>query len=622
MKIYKSPFLAFRGQMAFIKCLLFVLFLLLLPRTMFAQGSFEEQLANQYYQNKEYDKAADSYEKLFEQTKSPQFYTYYFNCLIELKDFDKAEKLIKKQIKQNADVPNYMVDLGYLYKISAQDGKSKQQYDNAIKNLAPDQSQVIDLANAFIAKREFDYAIKTYLAGRKLMGNVYPFNFELAEVYASQNKIAEAIHEYLDILLLNESYEQNVQDALQNIVYADGEGPKTELLKTEFLKLVQKYPDKIVYAEMLIWHFIQLKNFDMALIQVKALDKRNNEGGERVMSLAEMCVTNQNYDVAIKAYEYVIDKGKNSYNYIDAKMGMVNTLNAKLNNTSNYTKQDVLNLQNQYTSTLNELGKSAKTISLIKGWAHLMAFYLDDTKDAIALLQEALQMANLNETNQAECKLELGDILLLSGDVWESTLLYSQVEKAFKHDVLGHEAKFRNAKLSYYKGEFEWAQAQLDVLKAATSKLIANNAMDLSLLISDNIAIDSNFTPLMMYARADLLAFQHKDSLALLTLDSVLTKFPERDIKDEVYFSQAKIDLRHGQFQTAADLFQKIVEVAPKGIYADDALFKLADLEQHHFSDPKKAMDLYEKLMVNYPGSLYVAEARRQFRILRGDAVN
>lgn len=611
MKAYKTAIL--------VKSLFF---LFLSHTSLFAQGTFEEQLASQYYQNKEYDKAADIYEKLFEQSYSAQYYSYYLNCLIELKDYDAAEKLIKKQIKRNPDVPNFRVDLGYLYKISQQDNKSKQQFDNAVSNLVPDQMQVIDLANAFMARKEFDYAVKTYLAGKKLMGNAYPFNFELAEVYLSQKKIAEAIHEYLDILILNESYEQNVQDALQNIVYADGEGPKSEMLKNELLKLVQKNPDKIVYAEMLIWHFIQLKNFEMAFMQVKALDKRNNEGGERVMALAELCVTNQMYEIAIKAYEYVIEKGKNSYNYMAAKMGLVNALNNKIINASNYSFQDISDLQNHYKTTLEEFGKSVQTISLIKGWAHLLAFYLDNTKEAIALLQNAIQMPGLSETKLSECKLELGDVMLLSGDVWESTLLYSQVDKAFKHDILGHEAKYRNARLSYYKGEFEWAQAQLDVLKAATSKLIANDAMDLSLLISDNIAIDSNFTPLMMYARADLLAFQHKDSLALLTLDSILTQFPERDIKDEVFFSQAKIELKHGKYQIAADLFQKIMDVAPKGIYADDALYKLADLKQYHFSDPAKAMELYEKLMVDYPGSLYVVEARRRFRALRGDSVN
>jgi tetratricopeptide (TPR) repeat protein len=539
-----------------------------------------------------------------------------------LQDYDKAEKMLKKQIKQNPYVPNYMVDLGYLYKISEQLNKAEQQYNNAIKNLAADQMQVIDLANAFLARKEADYAITTYLTGRKLMGGAYPFNFDLAEIYASQNKMLEAIKEYLDILQINEMYAQNVQDALQNIVYSFGEGTKTELLKTEMLKLVQKYPDKIVYAEMLIWHFIQLKNFDMALIQVKALDKRNNESGERVMSLAELALSNQLYDVSIKAYEYVIEKGKGNYNYIEAKMGLVDVLNDKLTHSTSYTNQDVLNLQTQYISTLNELGKTAKTIKLIKGFAHLQAFYLDKIKEGIALLQEVLQIPGLSESNLAECKLELGDLMLLSGDVWESTLLYSQVEKAFKHDILGHEAKFRNARLSYYKGEFEWAQAQLDVLKAATSKLIANDAMDLALLISDNIALDSNFTPLMMYAHAELLAFQNKDSLALFTLDSILTQFPDRDIKDELYFSKAKIALKHGQYEQAADLFQKIMDVAPKGIYADDALFKLAELKQYKLTDAAKAMELYEKLMTEYSGSLYVAEARRQYRILRGDNVN
>src|SRR5207237_519209 len=130
--------------------------------------------------------------------------------------------------------------------------------------------------------------------------------------------------------------------------------------------------------------------------------------------------------------------------------------------------------------------------------------YLNKTNEANDLLEETIALPQLSLQLQAECKLELGDILLMTGDIWEASLRYSQVEKSFKHDEIGNEAKFRNAKISYYTGDFKWAQAQLDVLKGATAKLIANDAMDLGLLISDALAIDTNEAPLCIFARADL----------------------------------------------------------------------------------------------------------------------
>jgi tetratricopeptide (TPR) repeat protein len=218
--------------------------------------------------------------------------------------------------------------------------------------------------------------------------------------------------------------------------------------------------------------------------------------------------------------------------------------------------------------------------------------------------------------------LELGDILILQGEVWDAALYYGQVDKDFKHDAIGREAKFRNARLSYYLGEFEWAAAQLNVLKAATSQLISNDAMSLALLIMDNTGMDSITEPLLIYSRADLLEFRNNDDKALVTLDSVLTKFPGHSLTDEVWFKKAYIFEKKGMNDTAAVYLNNIVEKYPDDILADDALFQLGGLYENQLNDKSKAMELYEKLLTKYSGSLFAAEARKRFRALRGDKVN
>ena len=95
-------------------------------------------------------------------------------------------------------------------------------------------------------------------------------------------------------------------------------------------------------------------------------------------------------------------------------------------------------------------------------------------------------------------------------------MYYSQVEKDFKHEVIGQEAKFKKIKIDYYTGKFNWAQAQLNILKQSTSKLIANNAMELSLLISDNLNLDTTQLTLQIYANAELLIFQNKYNFGIL----------------------------------------------------------------------------------------------------------
>ena len=584
--------------------------------------SSDEQLAAQYFQNKEYDKAVVHYERLFDKNQTVFYYNYYLNCLLELSEFKKAEKVVKRQIKRSPESMTYKVDLGYIYKTANETSNAKKEFEGAISSLAPNQAHIFELANAFINRKELDYALDTYLKGRKLLKDAYPFNFEVAEIYAQKGDFTAMINEYLDVLLINEAYLQQVQNYLLRIYQSDPSENKNQLLKAQLLKRVQKYHDKTVYSEMLIWIFIQEKDFNSAFIQSKALDKRLNEDGGRLVTLAQMSLSNSNYEVAIKSYQYIIEKGKDNYYYINSKMELLNVMNRKIIEHAGYTQADLLELEKNYLLTITELGKHGNTAPLLKELAHLYAFYLNNTEKAILLLEEAIALPGINLVYQAKCKLELGDILLMTDEIWEASLYYSQVDKAFKHDPMGDEAKLRNARLSYFVGDFSWAQAQLDVLKGSTSKLIANDAMKLSLLITDNSTIDTATAPLMLYAHADLLAFQNKDDLALITLDSINTLFPAHALADDILFKKAKIMEKRQDYETAAKYLQNIVDAYNYDILADDALFRLAELNQFHFNNIEKAKELYQKILVDYAGSLYTVEARKRFRELRGDRIN
>ena len=232
------------------------------------------------------------------------------------------------------------------------------------------------------------------------------------------------------------------------------------------------------------------KDFSSAFIQAKALDKRLREDGTRVITLGNLAMANQQYDAAIQCYEYVVSKGPDNGQYLPARMELLQARNRKLTSGNTYTRPELVQLESDYLSTLNELGRTGRTAQLVRGLAHLRAFYLDQPDSAASDLEAAIDLPGISRQSQAECKLELGDILLFIGNVWDSDLLYAQVDKDFKNDPLGQEAKFRSARLDYFRGDFLWAQSQLDVLKSATSQLIANDALALSLLISDNIVVN------------------------------------------------------------------------------------------------------------------------------------
>ncbi len=596
-------------------------FFLLYSFVALAQPDTDELLAKQFFDNREFDKSAILFEKLYNKTNAQIYFDGYLESLLALNNFTEAEKFIKKQIKKSPNNLTLKVHLGYIYRLSGQDEKSKKEYNEAINKMTRNPELIIQLSQAFNRYKESDYAITTLTEGKKLMRDEYTFNMELAQAYADKNDYKNMFKEYLELIKFNEFYITQVQNLLQGYFSDDFKSPRAEEFRMQLLKNIQQYPDNYAYTEMLIWFFIQQKDFDSAFLQAKAAEKRSKELVGRVLQLAQICLSNFDYDAAIKCFEYEVQKGTSNPYYSYARTEFVNTIQKKVTESNSFNPKDISDLESTYLTALKDMGYNAESIGLVRGLAHLKAFYKGEPEQAIELLQVALTYKNASAEMLAECKLELGDIYIFIGEMWEPALLYGQVDKSFKYDAIGQEAKFRNARLSFYKGEFEWAQAQLDVLKGATSKLIANDALELSLLISDN-TVDSNFVPLTMFSRADLMSFQNYDSLALLTLDSINKEFPGHSLSDDILYKKYKIAYKQGNFRLAADKLEQLILNYGEDLLGDDAVFKLAELYEKKLNDSEKAKKLYQDVLLNYPASLYTVEARKRYRKMRGDGIN
>jgi tetratricopeptide (TPR) repeat protein len=578
--------------------------------------SSDTQLAMAYFNDKKFEQAADIFLKLYDRTSSKFYFDYYIKSLTELKEYVTAEKELKKAIHANKSDLSYLVDLGYLFQLQNDYETAKKYYDDVIERLPPDRNIISHVANAFIVKQEYDYAEKTYIqAQRKIIGPKY--HYELANIYAAKRDYQKMIDEYLEQLYEAPSALENVKARLQYYVVASRDVDFNSLLEVSLIKRVQKFMNLPVYNDLLLWFYIQQKNYTAALIQAKALDKRLSENSARVISIAGLALSNGEYDIAIDAYNYSISNSERA-NYQKARLGLLDAYYQKVTNGLIKDDQQIAQLEKEYVNAINEFGMSSITIHIIRDLAHIEAFYLNKPKDAEELLNKALALSGLPYDLVAICKIELADIQLLTGDIWEAVLTYGQVEKANSENPYGHDAKFRKAKIAYYTGQFEWAKAQLDVLKASTSKLIANDATELSLLISDNLNEDSVSTPLKMFARADLALVQNKDSLAFLTFDSILRIYPQHNVVDDVYYRKAEVYTRQNKLNEAIAEYNKIVEQFGWGILADNALYNLGLLYER-LGNKEKAMEAYKELMINHGDSIFVQEARQRFRTLRGD---
>jgi tetratricopeptide (TPR) repeat protein len=580
------------------------------------------QIAEEYVNSGDCEIAVVYYEKIIRTNRTRKVYDNYRKCLIELERYQEATKLIKSFVKSSPKSTNYKVNLGEVYLLIGEREKADKIFRTAIRELGANQYQTISMANAFIKLNELDLAYATYMKGRKELKGTYSFHYELATLEGIRGNIPAMIDEYLDLISENPAYVNSVQNALGRNFDFTEPNEKTNYLKEALYTRVQEYPNNLNYSEMLIWMLIQQEDFFAAFIQTRALDKRLDENGYRVLNLARIAKGNKDYKTAIKCYEYISEKGSSNPYYIFSQTERIEVMQEEIFENGTIVTEAINRLDLEYEKIIQSLGLNENTATLMKHWAHLKAYYKQDSDTAIVMLESAMSLANVYPKVKAHIKLELADIYMLNNLIWEASLLYMQVEKDFKNDILGHEAKFRNARLYYYTGNFGWAVAQLNVLKASTSKLIANDAMDLSLLISDNLALDTITLPLEMFARADLLSLQYKDSLAFQTLDSISMDYPGHSLQDEIYYKKYQITYRAHSYDKAKEYLNLILSIYSDDLLADKAAFHLAELYQYQYQDIEKASELYKQILNNYPNSLFVDEARNRFRELRGDFIN
>ena len=587
---------------------------LLLPLIALGQKNQNAQLAHEFLKNGHYTKASELYSDLYNTHKSTNYYQGLIECYFSLNQIDEAEKLVKTHTKKDKNV-SILVDYAHVYILKEEDKKAKKKFNELFKLLESNPQYTISAANKLTKYNYLEEAVKAYEIALKDPSKS-SYRFKLARIYGQLNNLEMMYENYLEVVMSNKAYLKNVKTMLSRTVSKDSENENNVLLKSILLNKVQQSNNQNI-AELLIWLFVQEKNFDAALDQEKAMDQKWNLNQKKVFKLADICRKNKAFDVALQCYEYIIEVGTDSKYFLDAQLSLLTVNKELLESDPKSSKEKWEQLEIDYTESLNNLGRTSYTILLLRDLAVIQAFRLHDIEKASTTIKEALNISSASPEDLAECKLIFADILLLQNEIWDAILTYSQVDKAYKHDVLGHEAKFRRAKISYYQGDFNWAQAQLDVLKKSTSKLIANNAMELSLLIQDNLNLDTTTVTMEIFSRADLLIYQNKLNEAFATLDSIIIDYQGHSLVDEALFRQYDIKIKQDKKEDASELLDQIINFFSFDILADDAKFAQAQLQENHFKNIDKASELYQDIISNHQDSFFLSESRKRYRILR-----
>ncbi len=583
----------------------------------FAQQN-QEQTAAYYFDHGEFAQAAQLYEGLYKRTTNKYYYQRLLATYMELGEYRDAVKLVERRRKNNPKDLYLYVDEGSVYLRQNDVKKANKCFDKALDAITSNQQPVPDLAMAFVNAGQFDYAARTYLTAREKTKNRTLYFNELVTVYQRMGDYGAMTNEYFDLLDFQPKMMNSVQVSMQRALKEAPDDKLADGVRRALVTRVREHPDNKTYLEMMIWFALQQKDFRFALEQAEAVDARFPEkGGQEVLRVANISQKNDALDVAADGYRYLQGKGKESPLYFESRVGELEVEFAQINKNYRIEAADLALLQQKYIAAFEELGKNERTLTLMRNYANLMGYHGGDAQAAADILDDILEMPRLKPQVRDEVKLELGDLLLFAGQVWDASLLYMQVEKSNKNDVLGAMAKYKNAKLSYYNHDFEWANSQLKVLRSSTSKLVANDAMELSLLISDNMEDDSTYTMLEIFADADMLLYRNMLDSAWDGYTDVETHSLSHPLLDEVLMRKAQIRMKQARYSDADSLLQKLVDFYPLDITADDALMMMAELNEDKLGNTAKAIECYEKLLLDYPTSLYTDRARKRYNALK-----
>ncbi|MCB0738862.1 MAG: hypothetical protein KDC92_15240, partial [Bacteroidetes bacterium] len=507
------------------------------------------------------------------------------------------------------------VDLVYLHHLAGNEEEKDKEANKILDDLPSNTVQIQAIAGAF-ERREFPaYAFATYQQGRKVLGDKYAFSKAIAEQYAAQGDMQKMIDEYVVFLIQSPSSTDVVKSAIANEI---DDVTRYNTIKTALIKSIQEYSQYPQLVDVLSWTYVSKREFYAAFIQLKSLDVRLSEAGRRLIELAEVCRTNIEFKTAEKCYDYVLGLGSSMPYYYQAKLGLIDTKYQRLTLGKIPENDELVELEGDFKSFVQE-----RAIPAHERWeayirlAELQAVYLGKYSEAIQGLEEIENSPRIDQNTRGRIKIDIGNYYLLSGDIWEASLKYSQVEKLFKDHPLGHEAKFMNAKLSFYRGDFEWAAAQLKVLKGSTSELIANDALQLSILIQDNLALDTIKTPLELYANAEKFIFMKRFDDALLVLDTILEFFPGHSLSDEILLAKGRIQFRKGNYDDALKHLNEVFTTYAFDILADDALYLAANILQYQQGKEQEAKELLGMIIFNYKDSIYGVDARERYRTLQ-----
>jgi len=572
--------------------------------------SQNEQLAQYYFDKGDFEKAKISFEELVKETpQNGQYFQRTIDCYQQLQLFDIAEKSIRERLTKYKQ-GSLLVELGYNFQLQRNEASAKKYYEEAIDRIKKNPNEVYGISAIFEKKVLLEQALKSYQVALELVPT-FNFNYQMALLYGQLGNTEMMISTFLTESFVNPQNTVVIQNQLARYMVDEGNSNFIETLRKALILKTQKDQD-VFWNHYLSWFYVQQKEFSKAFVQEKAIYRRNPESLSNIVNLGQLATEEDNPEAAVEILGFVLENAKDLELLVQAHSYLIKM---KIDGAK---EKDFGAINTELIGLLKQYEISPFTLSLQLIQAHFVAFNLRKAEEGKAIIKKALDL-QLNDYERAKAKMELADILLYEEKFNQALLYYTQIEDDLKNDEVAHEASLKAAKTSYFQTDFAWALKQFKELKAATSELIANDAMEYFLLINDNTVADSTQTALKQFAKGDYLLYQNRNQEAIIQFQMVLKNFKGQEIEAVTLLRLGKIYENLGDYISALSQYQEIINHHADGIYVDEALYFSAEIENNKLHELDKAKPLYEKIIFNHQDSIYFVDARKKYRQLRGD---
>ncbi len=593
----------------FSKFILSLLLFLISFNTLRAQDDL--QLAVSYYNQEQYEKAAQLFWHLYNQRRAKYYFDYYVRCLFKLKDYKKAERVIKREIKRNPGNKSFLIDLARLYELEGRQSEADRIYKSIINNPPNDRGQLVSIGNALINYKKYQLAEKLYLKAQKTTGE--KFYNELFMIYSLSRNTPRLIDVMLDWLETNPYQLSMVEARLLPYVVNDVNDEFSSALEKKTQERLHRTRDMIFY-KLLIWLYIEKKSLTKALDMAIQLDKRQRGFGKEVFNIGEIARDYDSLSLAQKAFQYLVKKGVQYPFYQQSQQRLLEIYYKQIQAGQIHDPDSVRAIENLYIKTIHEQTLSPNTVNMVIELAHLESFYLHNPQKGLDYLDQALRLNGLTNQMRASLLLEKARILLAQNKPWQAIILFNKVAYDYPDLPASLEAQLMQAKTFMYIGDMEGAKMYLDKIKGYTDSPEANDAIINAFLIARSSRDSTKMHILKIYARAEFYNYRNMVDSASLYYDSVANF--ATFLADRALLDKARMLKEHRQYRAAAETLEKLIKSFAASTYLDQAYYLAAEIYEKHLGDRQKAMEYYKKILFELRDSPLVPLAREHYRAL------